>query len=211
MNNERKIVIDEEMTGLDLPGGDRIVEIGAVEMIRGRPTGKTFHRYINPEGRPMSPSAAAVTGLTDNFLTGQPRFSEVAPGLLEFIGNSKIVVYCRIDKNSCADQNFLNNELRLAGLSPIPKGQWKNMRYWVRDLALPGQGSLNAQLDKYDIDHAGRDEACGHGALSDAKLTAELYPKLKADWNKVAGKKAKTSKQRQTLKRNSIRSPSFTV
>jgi len=208
MYNIREVVIDEEMTGLDLEDGARMVEIGAVEVVDGIPTGRVFHSYINPEGRQMSGTAARLTGLTDEFLAEQPLFADIAQDLRDFIGDSTIVIYCGIQKDgSSADQNFLNREMEMAGHEGYAPEQWKNMRPWAKKLVAPGKGSLNDLLDKYGIDRSERDDDTGHGGIIDAELTAALYPKLKADFNKASAKKEKD----QTLKRNSIKSPSLTM
>lgn len=197
MDNRRKIVIDIEMTSLDLAGGARIVEIGAVELIESKPTGEKFHTYINPEGQLLSASAAALTGLTDEFLAKQPPFAEIAVALSDFIGDSQIVIYCGIKKNSSADQNFLNHEMERAGMPPFPREQWINMRYWAGTVfSGAGKNSLNDVLDKYAIDRSGRNENDGHGGMVDAELTAQLYPHLRADWRKAIENNKKTAAAR---------------
>jgi DNA polymerase-3 subunit epsilon len=212
MNNKREIVIDEEMTGLDLAGGARVVDIACIELIDGVPTGNVFQSYINPEGRPMSAGAIAMTGLTDEFLATQPFFSEIAQALQDFIGDSKIVVFCAVEKRSSPDQNFLNNEMKMAGLTPFPSEQWMNMRYWVQSMLRHEKGSLNYMLDKYSIEHEGRNDGDGHGALVDAELTAKLYPPLRADWRKYTGRdKPQTSTPSPHTYQSSIKLPSLTA
>lgn len=185
MANKRQIVIDEEMTGLDLDGGDRMVEIAGVELLDGAPTGKTFHAFINPDGRPMSPIAAELTGLTDDFLAQQPSINTVAKAFAAFAGDAEIIVFCWGDKaGGSPDQNFLSAEMKRAGLEPFSPGQFTNIRDWASKMYSLGEGSLNQMLDHYKIDRSGRDDETGHGALIDAELTAKLYPKLKADWKK---------------------------
>ena len=190
MNNKREIVIDEEMTGIfDLAGGDRMVEIGCVELVNGVPTGKTYHSYINPEGRPMSDFAANLTGLTNEFLAKQPLISTVAKDLQDFIGTSPIIVFCWTEKDgSSPDQNFLNNEMKRAGYPEFPATQYLNIRDWATKMYVLGEGSLNKMLDYYKIDRTERSDGGGHGGAIDAELTAKLYSKLKADWKKFQQK-----------------------
>lgn len=189
MKSKREVVIDEEMTGLDLAGGDRMVEIACVELVNGVPTGKTYHAFINPEGRALSPIAAELTGFTDDFLAAQPRISAVAQEIKDFIGDAEIIVFCWSDKNGGSpDQNFLNAEVTRAGLEPLSPGQFTNIRDWAAKMHTLGEGSLNQMLDHYKIDRTGRNDETGHGALIDAELTAKLYPQLKADWKKYNNK-----------------------
>src|SRR6185436_11823180 len=109
----REIVFDTETTGTDPAAGDRIVEIGAVELLNHIPTGRTFHKYLNPE-RAMSQGALAVHGLTDAFLADKPVFAAIADDLLEFFGDARLVAH-----NAGFDMSFLNAELARLGLAPL--------------------------------------------------------------------------------------------
>ena len=110
----REIVLDTETTGFDPDTGDRIVEIGAVELMNHLPTGRHFHVYINPE-RDMPPDALAVHGLTTEFLSDKPRFAEIASDFIDFIGEARLVIH-----NAAFDMKFLNAELRRVGHPAMP-------------------------------------------------------------------------------------------
>ena len=110
----RQIVLDTETTGLDPATGDRIVEIGAVELFNHLPTGQTYHQYLNPE-RTMPTEAFDVHGLSDDFLRDKPKFAAIAPAFLAFIAGSQLVIH-----NASFDLKFLNAELTLAGHPQLP-------------------------------------------------------------------------------------------
>jgi DNA polymerase-3 subunit epsilon len=165
----REIVLDTETTGLDPAAGDRLVEIGGVELVNHVATGRTFHRYINPE-RDMPQEAFAVHGLSAAFLADKPVFREVVDGFLEFVGDARLVIH-----NVAFDMKFLNAELGWAERPSIP---------WARaldtlDIArrrFPGaQNSLDALCRRFGVDNSGRTK---HGALLDAELLAEVYLEL---------------------------------
>jgi DNA polymerase-3 subunit epsilon len=165
----REIVLDTETTGLDPLRGDRLVEIGCIEIFNRMPTGQSFHRYINPE-RDMPQEAFAVHGLSAAFLSDKPVFREVVDGFLEFVGDARLVIH-----NAAFDITFLNAELGWAERPSIP---------WARaldtlDIArrrFPGaQNSLDALCRRFGVDNSGR---LKHGALLDAELLAEVYLEL---------------------------------
>ncbi|TXK65893.1 DNA polymerase III subunit epsilon [Alkalisalibacterium limincola] len=165
----RQIVLDTETTGLSWEKGNRVVEIGCLEMLERRPTGRHFHYYLNPD-RDMEPGAEEVTGLTREFLSDKPRFPEIAREFLEFIEGSELVIH-----NAVFDVGFLDYELSLLG------PQWGRVtdRAMVLDsLAMarerfPGQrNSLDALCRRLGVDNAHRKL---HGALLDAELLAEVY------------------------------------
>lgn len=166
----REIVLDTETTGLDPATGDRIVEIGAVEIVNYLPTGRTFHRYLNPE-RPVPPDAVAVHGLTDDFLRDKPRFAEVAAEFVGFIGeDARLVIH-----NAAFDIKFLNHELTLAGYPALPWTRALDTLALARE-KLPGAtASLDALCQRFGVDNSGRDL---HGALLDSQLLAEVYLEL---------------------------------
>ncbi len=165
----REIVLDTETTGLDPLRGDRLVEIGCVEIVNRFVTGQVFHRYINPE-RPMSPEAFAVHGLSDAFLADKPVFRQVAEEFLAFIGDDPLVIH-----NASFDMGFLNAELKR-----MKKGSLAADRV-IDTLAIarrkhPGQqNSLDALCARYGIDNSRRSR---HGALLDAEILAEVYAEL---------------------------------
>ena len=113
----REIVLDTETTGFDPESGDRIVKIGAVELDRHVPTGRTYHQYINPE-RSMPQEAFEVHGLGDDFLRDKPKFAEIGRAFLDFVGDAKLVIH-----NAAFDMKFLNAELGWMGLPLLPYDQ----------------------------------------------------------------------------------------
>ncbi len=162
----REIVLDTETTGFDPESGDRIVEIGAVELKGHVPTGETFHQYINPE-RSMPDDAFQVHGLGDDFLRDKPVFKDVAQSFVDFIGDAKLVIH-----NAAFDMKFLNAELSWVG---HPQIDWDRA---VDTLAIarkkfPGApASLDALCRRYGIDNSARTL---HGALLDSEILAEVY------------------------------------
>ena len=167
----REIVLDTETTGLDPATGDRIVEIGAVELFNHLPTGRTFHVYLNPE-RPMPQEAFEVHGLGDEFLRDKPRFAEIAGDFLAFIGDdARLVIH-----NAQFDMKFLNAELRLAGHPPLPSGRAIDTLDLARSRFPGAQNSLDALCRRFRIDNTNRTL---HGALLDSELLAEVYLALR--------------------------------
>lgn len=165
----REIVLDTETTGLDPAAGDRIVEIGAVELLNAIPTGRTFHAYVNPE-RAMAAAAEAVHGLGDAFLADKPVFAAIAEDLLAFLADGRLVIH-----NAAFDLAFLNMEFGRLGHPPIG---WDRV---VDTLAIarrkhPGAAnSLDALCARYGIDNSRRTK---HGALLDSEILAEVYLEL---------------------------------
>jgi DNA polymerase-3 subunit epsilon len=165
----REIVLDTETTGFDPDSGDRIVEIGAVELYGHVPTGNTYHQYINPE-RTMPREAFEVHGLDDDFLRGKPVFRDIAKDFVEFIGDAKLVIH-----NAAFDIKFLNAELSWVGYPSLP---WERAIDTL-DIArrkFPGSpASLDALCRRYGIDNSARTL---HGALLDSEILAEVYLEL---------------------------------
>lgn len=165
----REIVFDTETTGLSHSGGDRMVEIGCVEIVAGLETGRTFHAYFNPD-RDMPAEAEAVHGLSARFLAAKPRFGETVEALLDFLEDAPLVAH-----NAPFDMGFLNAEMTLAGR---PTVGWERMR---DTLALAKQRhpgaklTLDALCTRYGIDRSHRVK---HGALLDAQLLARVYMEL---------------------------------
>ncbi|MBM2575544.1 DNA polymerase III subunit epsilon [Jannaschia sp. Os4] len=165
----REIVLDTETTGFEPGEGDRIVEIGAVELMNHVATGRTYHQYINPE-RSMPADAFAVHGLGDEFLADKPVFKEVGQAFLDFIADDKLVIH-----NAAFDMKFLSAELEWMGLAPLP------MERAVDTLAIarrkfPGSpASLDALCRRFGIDNSNRTL---HGALLDSEILAEVYLEL---------------------------------
>jgi DNA polymerase-3 subunit epsilon len=166
----REIVFDTETTGFDPSTGDRIVEIGCVELLNKIPTGATFHAYINPE-RDMPPSAEAVHGLTAEFLADKPRFAEVAADFLSFIGDdAKLVAH-----NAGFDMAFIDYELKKCGHPAPARDRVVDTLILARRKHPGGGNKLDDLCARYGIDNSRRTK---HGALLDAELLAEVYAEL---------------------------------
>jgi len=165
----RQIVLDTETTGLEALQGHRIIEIGGVELVNRRPTGRHFHRYLNPE-RDIDEGALKVHGITRARLNSEPKFRDIAPELIEFLRGAELVIH-----NAPFDVGFLNAEFeRLPGEKVTVAG----LCTVVDSLALarqmhPGQrNGLDALCKRYNVDNSGREL---HGALLDSQLLAEVY------------------------------------
>lgn len=165
----REIVLDTETTGLDPMRGDRLVEIGCVEIVNRFVTGQTFHRYLNPE-RPMAPEAFAVHGLSDAFLADKPVFRDVAEEFLAFIGEDVLVIH-----NASFDIGFLNAELKRLRKPPISMDRVIDTLTLARRKHPGQQNSLDMLCSRYGIDSSRRTR---HGALLDSELLAEVYAEL---------------------------------
>lgn len=165
----REIVFDTETTGLDPKTGDRMVEIGCVELFNRMPTGETFHAYYNPE-RDMPAAAEEVHGLSSAFLSDKPLFADGADALLEFLGDAPLVAH-----NAGFDFGFLNNELALVGREPIDMGRMVDTVAIARKKHPGAKVSLDALCSRYGVDRSHRVK---HGALLDAELLAQVYLEL---------------------------------
>ncbi|MFC4291316.1 DNA polymerase III subunit epsilon [Sphingorhabdus arenilitoris] len=165
----REIIFDTETTGFDPHNGDRMVEIGCVEMIDRVMTGETYHCYYNPQ-RPMPAAAEQVHGLSDVFLSDKPLFAEKAAELLRFIGDSPLVAH-----NASFDFGFVNMELEKCGYNPIDMGRMVDTIAIARIKHPGAKMSLDALCTRYGIDRSHRVK---HGALLDAELLAHLYVEL---------------------------------
>ena len=165
----REIVWDTETTGFDPESGDRLVEIGAVELFNHMPTGNVYHQYINPE-RSMPQEAFAVHGLGDEFLADKPVFKLIAQDFLDFIGDAKIVAH-----NAKFDMRFINAELKWIGKSPIPMVQSVDTLEIARKKFPGAQNSLDALCRRFGVDNTAREK---HGALLDSEILAEVYLEL---------------------------------
>lgn len=165
----REIVLDTETTGLDPFTGDRLVEIGAVELKGHMPTGNTYHQYINPE-RDVPQDAVAVHGLDSAFLADKPVFKEVASAFLDFIGDAKLVIH-----NASFDMKFLNAELGWLNLPKIPFERAIDTLDIARKKFPGSPASLDALCRRFGIDNSARTL---HGALLDSEILAEVYLEL---------------------------------
>jgi DNA polymerase-3 subunit epsilon len=165
----REIVLDTETTGLDALRGDRLVEVGCVEIFNRMPTGQTFHRHINPQ-RSVNPEAVAVHGLTDEFLADKPLFAEVVDEFLAFIGDAPLVIH-----NASFDIGFINAELDRLKMSPIPRERMVDTLLLARRKHPGVSNRLDDLCSRYSIDNSHRTK---HGSLLDAELLAEVYVDL---------------------------------
>lgn len=166
----REICFDTETTGKSVEYGDRIVEIGALELIDHVPTGKTFHEYINPE-RDVPEEVVAVHGLTNEFLADKPKFYEIAQKWVDFVGDDGIFVA----HNAPFDMSFLNFELKKCGLNTYDDDRVIDTLVMARK-KFPGKhNNLDALCERFGVDASAR---TFHGALLDAQLLAEVYYKL---------------------------------
>ena len=165
----RQVILDTETTGLEPEAGHRVIEIGCYELVQRRPTGRTFHEYLNP-GRPVDPDAVEVHGLTDAFLADKPRFADVAQAFVAFVSGAEVIIH-----NAPFDVGFLDHELGRLGDA---WGRLEDHCEVTDSLALarrrhPGQrNSLDALCKRYGVDNSSR---ALHGALLDAEILAEVY------------------------------------
>lgn len=167
----RQIVLDTETTGLYARNGDRVVEIGCVELVDRKPTGRRLHRYINPE-RDVPVEAQRIHGLTDEFLADKPRFRDIAAELADFIREAELVIH-----NASFDMEFLNAEFGLLGIADMDSanrlcaGVIDTLKM-AREIRPGKRNSLDALCGEYGVDNSNRQF---HGALLDAELLAEVY------------------------------------
>ncbi|MGZ5827400.1 MAG: DNA polymerase III subunit epsilon [Xanthobacteraceae bacterium] len=165
----RQIVFDTETTGLDPLQGDRLVEIGCIEIVNGFPTGQTFHRYINPE-REMPAAAFAVHGLSTEFLRAHPPFAEIAEDFVAFVGDAPLIAH-----NASFDLGFLNAELDRAGKTLLDRDRLIDTLVLARRKFPNGPNRLDDLCVRLGVDNSRRTK---HGALLDAELLAEVYLEL---------------------------------
>ena len=165
----REIVLDTETTGFDPESGDRIVEIGAVELLNHLPTGRTYHQYINPE-RSMPAEAFEVHGLGDEFLRDKPVFAQIAQDFLDFVQDAKLVIH-----NASFDMKFLNAELGWVKKPLLPNDRAIDTLAIARKRFPGSPASLDALCRRFGIDNSSRTL---HGALLDSEILAEVYLEL---------------------------------
>jgi DNA polymerase-3 subunit epsilon len=165
----REIVFDTETTGLSPQGGDRIVEIGCVEMVNRCETGRFFHSYFNP-GRPMPTEAENVHGLSDRFLSDKPAFADVCEELLAFIGEAPMIAH-----NAAFDFGFVNHELGTCGRPIVCMTRMVCTLVLARQKFPGAKHSLDALCTRFGVD---RSQRIKHGALLDAQLLAQVYVEL---------------------------------
>lgn len=167
----REIAFDTETTGLDPAQGERVIEMGAVEMLNHIPTGRTFHCRINP-GKPVSEATIRITGITDADLKDCPPFGhpDVVDAFLSFVGDATLVAH-----NAAFDRGFLNAELALCGRAPIPESRWIDTVAMARKRFPGAPANLDALCKRFDISLESR---TFHGALLDSQLLAGVYLEL---------------------------------
>ena len=165
----REIVLDTETTGFEPSEGDRIVEIGAVELFNHLPTGKTYHQYINPQ-RSMPKDAFDVHGLGDDFLRDKPIFQAIGQAFLDFIADSQLIIH-----NASFDMKFLNAELTAINLPTLPASRATDTLMIARRKFPGSPATLDALCRRFGVDNSGREK---HGALLDSELLAEVYLEL---------------------------------
>ncbi len=166
---QRAVVLDTETTGLDPATGDRVIEVAAIELVNLMPTGATYHTLIDPE-RDVPPESTKVHGFTAEMLKGQPKFAEVAEGMLGFIGDSPIVAH-----NAPFDFGFLDAELKRAGHEPLDRARMVDSLALAKE-RYPGMpNNLDALCRRLGIDNSMR---TSHNALLDVKLLAQVYLEL---------------------------------
>ncbi len=171
----REIIFDTETTGLD-SREDRIIEFGGIELVNRFPTGRTFHHYINAQGKSVHPEAQAVHGISDADLAGKPIFGAIVDDLIDFLDGAMLVAH-----NANFDIGFLNAELARIGRGPIDPGVGIDTLALARRKHPMGPNSLDALCRRYGIDNGHRTK---HGALLDSELLAEVYIEL------IGGKQA---------------------
>ena len=198
----RQIFLDTETTGLSPEAGDRVIEIGCVEMVNRRLTGQTRHYYLNPE-RSSSPEALEVHGLTDEFLADIPKFAEIADDFLAWLQGAEVIIH-----NAAFDVGFLNKELELAGKKPFTTyvNGVVDTLVMAKQMYPGKRNSLDALCDRLGVDNSGRTL---HGALLDAEILAEVYVELmggkQADLGLADSGKAKTEARAMAQKKGAPR------
>ena len=189
----REIVIDTETTGLDAGNGDRLIELGCIEIVNRIPTGREFHRYLNPE-RDIHRDAIEVHGLTVEFLKDKPVFKDVADEFLEFLGEAPLVAH-----NASFDLGFINAELARAGRPPLTFDRVVDTLTLARRRHPAGPNTLDALCKRYGIDLSARTK---HGALLDSMLLANVYVELLGERQATLGLGGQAGTDRAVLRRS---------
>ena len=167
----RQIVLDTETTGLSAEGGDRIIELGCVELLNRKPSGSNLHLYFNPE-RDSHEDALRVHGISNEFLRDKPKFAERVQDILEYLQGAELIIH-----NASFDVGFLNKELERVGLPPLAThvGGITDTLAMAKEMFPGKRNSLDALCDRLEVDNSGRTL---HGALLDAELLADVYINL---------------------------------
>ena len=167
----REICFDTETTGLEANNGDRVIELGCVEIVNLIPTGREFHRYINPQ-RSVSADTIRITGITDDMLVGKPHFDDpdVYQAFLDFIGDARLVAH-----NAEFDRGFINAELARVGIPELPKERFVDTLVVAKERFPGANNSLDGLCKRFNVSLEARDL---HGAVLDSRLLAEVYLEL---------------------------------
>lgn len=182
----RQIVLDIETTGLDLKAGHRVVEIAAIELQGGRPTGREFYVLLDPE-RDILPEVTKLNGLTREKLAGKPLFSAIAKELRDFIGSSKVVISCKLEAEGMAlDKAFINAEFARAGFAPLPDHQWLNLRHWSAALFGEAKSSLAKVASHYSVILPEKEaDKKLTSALDEARVLSIVYNRVSRDYTRL--------------------------
>lgn len=172
----REIVLDTETTGFDPRTGDRLIEVGCIEIQDLLPTGRTFHRFVNPE-RLIPPDATRVHGITDDKVRDAPKFAEIVIDLADFIGDAPVIAH-----NANFDRNFIDHEYGRCGQALLPESRWIDTLQLAQKVWPGMPNSLDALCKRYKVSLADRSF---HGALIDARLLAEVYLELRGGKERV--------------------------
>lgn len=186
----REIVLDTETTGLDAKTGDRLVELGCVEIINRIPTGVEFHKFICPEDKLVHPDAERIHGLSNDFLKDKPKFRDIVAEFLAFIGDAPLVIH-----NASFDAGFLNAELARVKQPLIGTERLVDTLAIARRKHPAGPNSLDALCKRYSVDNSKRTK---HGALVDSLLLAGVYVELLGERQATLGLAAKTENRELT-------------
>ena len=185
---QREVVLDTETTGLDAKSGDRLIEVGCVELYNRIPTGREFHAFINPDGQPVHPEAEAIHGISGDFLADKPVFRDVVSGFLEFIGDDQLVIH-----NAPFDVGFINMELGRLDMPQIIMDRVVDTLALARRKHPAGPNTLDALCKRYGIDNSVRTK---HGAIVDSLLLAEVYVELLGERQADLGLASASGQQR---------------
>ena len=185
----REIILDTETTGLDAKGGDRLVELGCVEIVNRSPTVREFHKFINPEDKRVHPDAERIHGLSNAFLQDKPPFRDVVKEFLDFIGDAPLVIH-----NASFDAGFLNMEFGRLKLPELANDRLVDTLVLARRKHPAGPNSLDALCKRYGIDNSKRTK---HGALMDSLLLAGVYVELLGERQATLGLQSQSAGTRE--------------
>lgn len=200
----REVVVDTETTGLNIKSGDKVVEIGCIELINHIPSGKFFQTYVNPESKEVSSEAYRTHKLDNNFLKEQPLFKEIADDFIKFLSNDNLIIH-----NAKFDLGFINNELKLSGM-PSLKNKVIDTLALAKQKIGTGAANLDALCKRFNISIAERKI---HGAILDSTLLAEVYIELLGGRQRGFNfsKSSFNKQKKETEKRKNERTPAIII